>query len=322
MKINYKLINILLFMSIIYLVYQTKDLWNSLGNKMYSILFPFFMSFIIAYTLYPIVRFFQNKGLSKVLSVILTYLILISSFVFLCIIVLPMIINQITSLFNAILAFIKEISMRYDIDEVPLQKPLKSLLNKVSIIVLESFEFISTSLIVISSSIYLLIDMDRIREKIKTKYNKKYNYIKILDISMRNYLNGFIKIIFITFIEYSLIFLLIGHPNAILLGILAAVGNLIPYFGGIITNIIASITAFMIGSKLFIKTLITFIILSFIDSYIINPYVYGKSNNIHPVINIFSIFTGGILFGLKGIILALPITILIIETIKYNLKKD
>ena len=164
--------------------------------------------------------------------------------------------------------------------------------------------------------------MKRIREKIKIYCNtkKNYKYIKALDDSMHNYFDGFIKIIIITIIEYSITFFLIGHPNAILLGILAAIGNLIPFFGGLITNIIAAITSFVIGPKLFIRTLITFIVLSIVDSYIINPYIYSKSNELHPIIVIFSIFAGGKLFGMKGIIVSLPITILIITTINYYKK--
>ena len=129
------------------------------------------------------------------------------------------------------------------------------------------------------------------------------------------------SIIFITIIEYTITFAIIDHPNAILLGFLAALGNLIPYFGGLITNIIASITAFVISPSLFIRTLVAFLVLSVVDSYIINPYVYGRTNELHPIMVIFSVFAGGILFGLIGIMISLPVTILIITTINYY-KKD
>ena len=107
---------------------------------------------------------------------------------------------------------------------------------------------------------------------------------------MKNYLDGFTKIIIITIIEYTIAFLLIGHPNAILLGFLSAIANLIPYFGGLITNTIAIITAIVISPKLFIRTLIVFLILSILDSYVINPFVYGKSNKLHPIIVILSVY--------------------------------
>ena len=89
------------------------------------------------------------------------------------------------------------------------------------------------------------------------------------------------------------------------------------FFGGIITNIIAAITAFVISPALFIKTVITFVILSTVDGYLINPIVYGKTNDVHPLIVIIALFAGGIIFGMFGIIISLPLAIIIISTIKY-----
>ena len=313
-KINYKLINMLLFMGIIYFIYETKGLWINIGNKMLSILFPFLISFTLAYALYPLVKFFENY-FSKIISIVLTIFLVILTFILL----IPLLINQLGCLITEVLAFIKEMSLKYEFDLELLTNYINDIDKYISGIIKTSIEIFSISFITLASTIYLLFDMKRIREKIKIYCNTKnnYKYIKALDDSMHNYFDGFIKIIIITIIEYSITFFLIGHPNAILLGILAAIGNLIPFFGGLITNIIAAITSFVIGPKLFIRTLITFIVLSIVDSYIINPYIYSKSNKLHPIIVIFSIFAGGKLFGMKGIIVSLPITILIITTINY-----
>lgn len=316
-KINYKLINMLLFMGIIYFIYETKGLWINIGNKMLSILFPFLISFTLAYALYPLVKFFENY-FSKIISIVLTIFLVILTFILL----IPLLIDQLGCLITEVLAFIKEMSLKYEFDLELLTNYINDIDKYISGIIKTSIEIFSISFITLASTIYLLFDMKRIREKIKIYCNTKnnYKYIKALDDSMHNYFDGFIKIIIITIIEYSITFFLIGHPNAILLGILAAIGNLIPFFGGLITNIIAAITSFVIGPKLFIRTLITFIVLSIVDSYIINPYIYSKSNKLHPIIVIFSIFAGGKLFGMKGIIVSLPITILIITTINYYKK--
>ena len=58
-------------------------------------------------------------------------------------------------------------------------------------------------------------------------------------------------------------------------------------------------------------------IFSAIDGYVINPLVYGKTNRVHPLIVISSVFIGGILFGIVGIVISLPLSILIIASIKY-----
>ena len=139
----------------------------------------------------------------------------------------------------------------------------------------------------------------------------------MLDIEMKKYLNGLVQIIIITLIEYTLVYTIIGHPNAILLGFLAAIANLIPYFGGIVVNIIAAITAFVVSPGLLIRTIIAFGVLSSIDSYVINPTVYGKTNSIHPLITIIALFAGGILFGILGVFISFPLAIIIVTTYKY-----
>ena len=121
----------------------------------------------------------------------------------------------------------------------------------------------------------------------------------------------------ISVFEYTFAYTIIGHPNAILLGCLAMIANLIPYFGGIINNIVAAVTAFVISPTLFIRTIIVFVILSIVDGYVINPIVYGKTNKVHPLIVIMSVFAGGILFGIMGIVISLPLAIIIVSTIKF-----
>ena len=134
---------------------------------------------------------------------------------------------------------------------------------------------------------------------------------------MHNYLTGFVRIMIISVFEYTFAYTIIGHPNAILLGSLAMIANLIPYFGGIINNVVAAVTAFVISPTLFFRTIIVFVVLSMVDGYVINPIVYGKTNKVHPLVVIMSVFAGGILFGILGIIISLPLAIIIITTIQY-----
>lgn len=336
-KLDFKLINITLIIFIMTLFYLSSNLWQNIISKILEIVLPFLIAFSIAYSLYPIVEKLRKYKIPKFLSIIITLIIVIGLFVLIIALLMPLLFEQLESLFNGIMIFIKQISIKYNLD-------LNSLLNVLSDsfnefigsfskwistgtlnVISSSINYISTFIITLSVTIYFLFDMDKIKLKIKNIFRKKgiksYNYIKTIDESLQKYLNGFTKIVIISFFEYTIFFLIISHPNALLLGLIAALGNLIPYFGGIITNIIALITASVVSFNLFIKTLIIFIILSIVDGYIINPFVYGKSNNIEPVLVIFSVFSFGILFGIMGVIISLPVTIIIISTYKYY-KKD
>lgn len=332
-KIDFKLINTAIIVLIITLLYVSGGLWRAILYKSFQIFFPFLIAFAIAYALYPYVLKLVKHKLPKKLSVFIVVAVLIGTFIILGTLAVPLLFDQLGSLFNSIITFIKEISMKYDIDFGPLQETLSGTFNDiikktgswisngVLSVISTSISYISTLVIALSASIYFLCDMEKIRKRIKKHYKlrgkKTYNYIKTLDNSMEQYLDGFTKIVVISLIEYTIAFLVIGHPNALLLGFLAALGNLIPYFGGVFTNIIALITSFVVSPGLFIRTLIVFVILSLLDSNVINPYVYGKTTNVDPVVIIFAVFAGGILFGLLGIVISLPLAIIIIATYKY-----
>lgn len=332
-KINFKLVNIVLILLIIYFLYSTGNLWGDIVSKIWQIIFPFLIAFVIAYSLYPFTMFLRNKKVPKKISNFLAIFSVIGVIVFIAVLVLPVLTTELSNLFSGIITFIKEISLDYDLNLGPLQDTLNNTFNDIIksfgknvsdgaiSFINGSLGFLSLTLIVFSATIYFLCDMDSIRKSIKSilkrKSKRTYNYVKLLDKEMKNYLSGFIRIAFISLFEYGIVYMLIGHPSAFLLAILAAVANLIPYFGGIINNIIAAITAFAISPVLFIRTLIAFVFLSALDGYVINPLVYGKTNKVHPIVVISAVFAGGILAGILGIIISLPVAIIIITTYKF-----
>lgn len=329
-KINIKLINICLFVLTCLLIYKSGTIWINLINLLSRIFMPFILSFFFAYALNPLVKIFQKK-FPKGLSIMLVILIIIMIITFTILILTPTIIKQINNLFKEIIIFINHIQSKYNIEIKEIQKPLINALNNILIsmstnitnfalnifnIIANYFSFI---VVFISSSIYFLIDMNKISENIRKicKNERIYSLLKNIDHELKNYFKSFSKIMFITFFEYSISFFIIGHPDFLLLGILASLASIIPCFGGIIVNILSAITAFVIGTKLFIRTLILFCFLSLIDGYIINPIVYGKSNRLPAILTIFATFAGGILFKFLGIIIALPLTIILLTIYRF-----
>ena len=332
-KLNYRLLNIAIFAILFLILYHTGPLWMGIIGKVWEIIFPFFIAFIVAYALYPFLQFMVNKKIPKSIAIIIILAIIFGVIALLVALIFPLLFSQLSSLFNGILTFVKELTTNYDINLGPLQQTLTTSFNDIISglgkyvsdgavsVINSSMNVVSILVIALAAAIYLLSDMSKIREEfksfLKSKNERLFNYFKILDTEMKNYLTGFIKIVGITLVEYTLAFLIIGHPNAILLGFLAAIATLIPYFGGMITNVIAAITAFVISPGLFIRTIVCFFILSALDGYVINPFVYGKTNEVHPLVVIFSVFAGGALFGVLGIIISLPLAIIVIATYKF-----
>ena len=275
----------------------------------------------------------MKRKIPKALAVVIVIALIVGIIAFLGITVVPLLFGQLSSLFNGIIAFIKEISLKYDINFGPLQDTLSKGFNDIIMslgkyvsdgainMIGVSMEYLSIAFIAFASAIYFLIDMDKIRacvkKYLKRKNKKAFRYVSAVDYEMKQYLTGFLRIMLITLVEYSLAYTIIGHPDALLLGFLAMIANLIPYFGGMMANVVAAVTSFVISPTLFIKTIILFVLLSWLDGYLINPMVYGKTNKIHPLVGIFAVFAGGILFGIAGVIISLPLAIILITTYKF-----
>lgn len=329
-NLNYKLVNILLIVLIICLLYWINGLWISIVDKIIDVLFPFILAFAVSYAIYPFSKKIEELGFPKWLAISLIYFIIIGFLVMIIVLFAPLLYDQIVLFLSNISAVITDISSKFEVDLGILQSTISNvstaILKDVGThisdgainVVSSSINIITSLIIVIIVSIYFLLDMDKIREYIKIRLkNRSYKYVARLDIEINNYFSGLFRNILIQSLEYTIVFGLIGHPNYLILGILAGITNIIPYFGALIVNITALIIASVVNTKLFILTLLVCIVCPNIDSYIISPKIYGQTNKLHPLINIFAVFAGGILGGIWGIIVSLPIAIIIMATYKF-----
>ena len=336
-SVNYKLLNILILCGIMYIGVSTIDYWFSLLVKLFNLIFPYILAFIIAYAFSPIVRLLQRKGVNKTLSVFIVVLGVFGVIAGLIGLTVPLIYEQLLNLTESTKEIIGDLSNKFNIDITPYQAELNDFLNGMiswfgNYIQTGFVSFVSHTanllgkiIIVTVVSIYFLIDMNNIKKSLKNnlivKNKKAFKLLKDIDNELGHYLEGLTIFMIIQFFEYSFLFWLVGHPNWLLLGLLASFTTVIPYFGGWITNIIAVILASVISSKLFIATLIICLIFPNIDGYFISPHVYGKTNNVKPLWSIFAVVVMSGLFNIFGILIALP-TFLVISCIYKFIKEE
>jgi len=328
-KLNFRLLNTLILMGIIYIVIATSGYWSGIIFKIINIILPFFFAFVLAYILHPFVKRLEAKGVRR--SLALTTVIVVFFLIIVAILglTLPAIYDQLVSFSKTITKALTNISGNFDLNLGDYQETITSTLNDLiknlgsyisdgTIDILgKSVNFLTDTIIVLIVGIYLLIDMDKIRKFIKKylrPHQKAYDYVKTLDDQMGNYLHGLAIFMLVQLIEYSVLFKIVGHPSWLLLGVLACVTTIIPYFGGLFTNIIACVTASVISPQLFIATLIITLVFPNVDGYVISPHIYGKTNNINPILVIFAAGVCSSLFGLFGIALGLPIYLLVRTT--------
>lgn len=125
----------------------------------------------------------------------------------------------------------------------------------------------------------------------------------------QQYLFGrFILILFLV-VLYSIGFSVSGVRNAILIAMIAATLSLIPYIGNVIGAILALAMAFLTGGGIpaIVGVLITFVIVQFVESYILEPFVVGHKVDLNPVVTIIVVVMGGAIWGLVGMLLSIPI---------------
>lgn len=141
------------------------------------------------------------------------------------------------------------------------------------------------------------------------KTNKKVSIIlNDLDYAFSGYVRGQLTDAFVMMILISLALSIIGVKFALVIGIFAGLGNLIPYFGPIIAYISTAIVCLINGDmQKLVIAIIVLIVIQFVDGNFIGPKLISRSIKIHPLIIIVSLIFGSAIGGLLGMLLAVPV---------------
>lgn len=121
------------------------------------------------------------------------------------------------------------------------------------------------------------------------------------------YLKGLLVVCFILAILNSLGFFIIGIEYALLMGIIAAFFNLIPYLGTIIGYLV--VLGFVLATQtptLAVFVVIQFFIVQFLENNILTPNITGYYVRINPLVTILSLIAGGMIWGLPGMFMVIP----------------
>jgi len=164
---------------------------------------------------------------------------------------------------------------------------------------------------------YFMIDGDMFTSYLKKasyallskKSNKRISVIlNDLDYAFSGYIRGQLADAFVMMILISLVLSITKVNFAIVIGIFAGLGNLIPYFGPIVAYCLTAIVCLINGEfdKLVIS-IIALLIIQTIDGNFIGPKLLSRSIKIHPLIIIISLIFGNAIGGLMGMLLAVPV---------------
>ena len=308
-------------LSLFFILYVGKD-----------ILVPIMFSTIIAILLNPLVNFLCKAKFNRVIAILLavvTSLILITALVFFIVSqatllsdTLPQFKEKFLSLFNEIINWV---SANFNISKSKIEEWISNtksegMNNSTSIIgvAITTFSSMLVSLVLIPVYIFMILFYKPLLLEFISqlfKHGKLEVVSEVLTETkslIQNYLVGLLLEAAIVATLNSVGLLILGIQYAILLGVIGAILNMIPYIGGIIAISLPMLMAVATKSPVdALWVFIAYIIVQFIDNNFIVPKIVASKVKINALISIIVVLVGGALWGVAGMFLAIPITAII-----------
>ena len=316
-------------------------------NYLSNVLLPFFIAWFLAYLLYPTVKFVQYRMhvRSRALSIIITLIAVIAVVGLVVYLIIPPMIEQFQKLGALITKYIQTSA---NIDSIPgaiqqwlqenqqeidrffrskdftnsLQKAMPQLFNflgqTASVII-----SIVASLITLLYMFFILLDYEYLTDnwiKIFPKKSRPFWHELMGDVEreLNNYIRGQGLVALTMGILFCIGFTIIDFPMAIGLGIMIGIMDLVPYlhtFALIPTALLALLKAADTGQNfwlILLAAVAVFAIVQLIIDMIVTPKIMGKAMGLNPAILLLSLSVWGALLGFIGLIIALPLTTLLI----------
>ena len=210
--------------------------------------------------------------------------------------------------------FLSEFTVLSDIDFAFIPKLLNYIISEVGSIGIGLLSVLFITFFFIKDGDLILNKINNLLpQQIKNNFLDSVSKIKVL---LSRYFIGISVQIFSLFVLYSIMLSIIGIKNALVIAFLCALLNIIPYIGPLISIVLMAILTMTnyIDSMLIKEMLskvgyifIGFSIVQLIDNFLIQPYIFSKSVKSHPLEVFIVIISSGILFGIIGLIIAIPL---------------
>lgn len=315
-----------------------------------GVLLPFVVACLIAYILEPVVTF--NMRLlhlkSRFIPVILTLFELLALLTVAGMVFIPYLVEECSQMAAAISKYAtSQIRIPYISEQIHqflreyintgellkwmsreewlklLKQTLSSSWSFVSTSLAVLFEFISW-LIVILYLIFIMLDYERLMLSFKqlvpvVHRPKVYRIFNDVKNAMNRYFRGQFLIAMIVGILFSIGFLIIDLPMGVVLGMFIGVLNLVPYLQLIslpVTAILCLVAYVSDGVDfwlIFMESMAVYVIVQCIQDLFLTPKIMGKAMGLNPAIILLSLSVWGALLGFMGLIIALPLTTLLLS---------
>jgi predicted PurR-regulated permease PerM len=316
----------------------------------FAILVPFIIGIGLAYVLTPIVDLLERRRIPKIISILACLLPIIAVFPLLIFFVVSGLIDELQGLIEKLpdamqlgqtyfrVAIDKLIEWGIDIQPDILTNTLTTQLNNILVGFFNTVSQIGKgigsiivviyNLIIIPVSAYLfLADRKKIMDWFRNLFTREESrridgFIARLNITLARFFRGQIILMAVVGFIVGFALWLLGIKYYLMLGFIAAVCNLIPNIGYVLSFIPAILIGITSPSPLanVIKIVAVYVGEQMIENFYLGPTIIGHASRLHPIIVMIVLIVGGLTFGFWGVLLAIPVTIFFREFMNYFLE--
>lgn len=319
-------------------------------NVLKGVLLPFMVACLIAYMLEPIVQWNirWTHMRSRFLPVVLTLLEVCVVLAIFMAIFIPYLISETSEMAEAVKKYATtQISIPYLSEEVHhfirqninfdiISKYLskEEWINLLKQTVSSSWNFLSSSLafvigvaswlIVLLYLIFIMLDYERLMLSFRqlVPYRHRHRVYRIFDDiknAMNRYFRGQFIVAFTVGILFSIGFIIIGLPMGVILGLFIGMLNMVPYLQlvslpiTVVLCLVATVSTGVDFWLIFWEAMAVYVVVQCLQDLVLTPKIMGKAMGLNPAIILLSLSIWGALLGFLGLIIALPLTTLLLS---------
>ena len=287
-----------------------------------SVLAPLFIGFVVAWLFAPIVDKLTKKGMSRILSSMIVYIVFIAFLLVFFRIFIPIIYNELNeliktlpSILSKITDFINNIFDKLDTDAFDMNAVKTNILDAITMYGTSISSNLPTTIVSIMSNLvsglgtiffgliiglYMLFDFDNVTNLL----------LKVIPVKHQLEVASLVEKIGFEVRKWALLF-----------GLFCGITDLIPYIGPYLGTAVATVVGLTQSPLTGLGVFIIACVVQLVESYVLQPIVMSKATNLHPVIIICGLLIFGHFFGIVGMILATPIMSVIKVILEFIIEK-
>ena len=319
-------------------------------NRLSAVLVPFFLAWLIAYLLFPLVKFFQYRCHLKYrfVGILCSFLVVGLVLTGIIMLMVPPVVDETMRVKELLVAYLSQSQLlnnvpdtiedfirgHLTVEDIKTIVTHDGFLDGVKATVPKLWDVITQSISVVSSlftltmvvlyTLLILLDYERLTTGWPRLLPERYRpfatqLVHDVGDSMNKYFRGQAMVAFCVGVLFSIGFLIIDFPMAVGLGLFIGLLNMVPYLqliGFVPTILLAIVKAAETGQNfwmIMLMAVVVFAVVQAIQDAILTPKIMGHVTGLNSAIILLSLSIWGSLMGILGMIIALPMTTLLIS---------